>query len=608
MKKAIVIHRLLSSKEIQEIDIISHNSTDTEIYSGTSQQFPFPVKVLIQDAEIKRKINFRTMDELLNFGERKIENKSITDWLTTSGMSLWHYHKYRIYFLLRNLSYESALADDFSSGFDSINWYTQSKDIEFLCHSKNVQFVYPENKTDSSTSYTAMAKYAVFALYRFLRGVFSLAPKATHILIDRSIKQPCIDIKTLELRKDNYNLAYVFARAPQNFMIIDEMELPKFKKGSKFIFHKWMFTNTHKHLKQVTGEYILIRALLSLKTIKKAKQEEKVVKAILNNLKPQLSNDLELLMLHYLQHFHGATRFYIFKKLAFQNYFRKNKFLSVATIDENSPAVKSILDAAKIQKITTFGIQHGTVHDLHPAYRYTKADKERKVMPDFTLVWGENWKDSLSNTAEYSENSLLVAGQSRTDIIPVLQKMQGTLKKKLGLPESDIVVFASQLQQDPQLRERAAKDVFIMAAEMPETHLVIKLHPGEANDAPYYNEIAASVNCTNYRIVNQMDLYELIACCQLLITCFSTVGTETIYFGKPLIILDHLKQDLLGYIGDKVAFGAYNSADLVRIAKEILKGELLHDMDAYSSYIYEHAYKIDGNASQRIIDLIVKNS
>ena len=608
MKKAIVIHRLLSLNEIQEIKVISQHSTNTEIYSGTSQQLPFPVKVLEQDAEIKRSINFRTMDELLNFGERRIENKTITDWLTTGDMSLWHYHKFRIYFLLRNLSYESALADDFSSRFETISWYTQSKDIDLLCHSKNVQFVYPENRTGNSTSYVAMAKYTVFAAYRFLRGFFSPSHKARHILIDRSIKQPCLDIKTLELRNDNYNLAYVFARAPKDFMILDEIEMPKFKKGSKFIFHKWMFTNTHKHLKQLTGEYILMRSLLSLKTLRMAKQEGKAIKSILINLKSQLTNDPDLLMLHYLQRFHGATRFYIFKKLAYQNYFRKNNFLSLATIDENSPAVKCILDAAKVEKITTFGIQHGNVHDLHPAYRYTKADQKRKVVPDFTLVWGDYWKDFLSNMAEYPKNSLLVAGQSRTDIIPALQKMQGSLKNKLGLPESDIVVFASQLQQDPLLRERAAKDVFKMAAEMPETHLVIKLHPGEANDAPYYQEIATSVNCSNYRIVNQMDLYELIASCQLLITCFSTVGTETIYFGKPLIILDHLKQDLQGYITDKVAFGAYNSTDLVRIATEILKGGLTPDMDAYSSYIYEHSYKIDGNASQRIIDLIVKYS
>ena len=608
MKKAIVIHRLLSLNEIQEIKTTSEHSPDTEIYSNSSQQFPFPIKVLEQDVEIKRSINFRTMDELLNFGERQIEEKPITEWLTANDMSLWHYHKFRIYFLLRNLSYESALVGEFSSGFETITWFTQSRDIEFLCHSSNVQFIYPESKKGNSTSYTAIAKYAVFAAYRFLRGVFSHPPKARHILIDRSIKQPCLDIRTLELRKDNYNLAYVFSRAPQNFMIIDEMEVPKFKNGSKFTWNKWMFTNTHSHLKQVTGEYILMRALFSLKTMRRTKQEEKAIKTTLNHLKAQLTSNPELLMLHYLQRFHGANRFYIFKKLAYQNYFRKNNFLSVATIDENSPAVKCILDAAKAQGITTFGIQHGNVHDLHPAYRYTKDDQKRKVVPDFTLVWGDYWKNFLSNVAEYPENSLLVAGQSRTDIIPVLQKMQGSLKKKLGLPESDIVVFASQLQQDPLLRERAAKDVFVMAAEMPETHLVIKLHPGEANDASYYQEIAESVKCNNYRIVNQMDLYELIASCQLLITCFSTVGTETIYFGKPLIILDHLKQDLQGYIKDKVAFGAYNSTDLARIATKILQGALKPDMDAYNSYIYEHSYKIDGNASQRIIDLIVRNS
>ena len=80
-----------------------------------------------------------------------------------------------------------------------------------------------------------------------------------------------------------------------------------------------------------------------------------------------------------------------------------------------------------------------------------------------------------------------------------------------------------------------ARDVFTSVEKLENVCLVIKLHPGEKNDKYYYTEIAAETGCKNYKLLYDEDLYVVIASCKALITCFSTVGTETAYFYKPLM-------------------------------------------------------------------------
>ena len=102
-------------------------------------------------------------------------------------------------------------------------------------------------------------------------------------------------------------------------------------------------------------------------------------------------------------------------------------------------------------------------------------------------------------------------------------------------------------------------DVFSALKDIPDAHLVIKLHPAEFNDFDYYHDLARKSGCSNYQIVLQVDLYLLISLSDIVITCFSTVGAETVYFNKPLIILDHLKQDIQGYYKGRYCFSGCKS-------------------------------------------------
>ena len=199
---------------------------------------------------------------------------------------------------------------------------------------------------------------------------------------------------------------------------------------------------------------------------------------------------------------------------------------------------------------------------------------------------------------------IFIAGQPRTDIIPVLNDRHEQLVEKLHLPNKKIVVFASQPLPDKMLRERAAFDVFSGVSRLDNVHLLIKLHPAEVGNPDYYTKIAQQTGCTDYSIMTDTDLYLIIAACDLLITISSTVGAETVYFGKPLIILDHLNEDLMGYVKQEVAFKATNQNELTQIINGVIDGELKIDEIAYTNFIEQNAYRIDGKASQRILDII----
>ncbi len=223
-------------------------------------------------------------------------------------------------------------------------------------------------------------------------------------------------------------------------------------------------------------------------------------------------------------------------------------------------------------------------------------------MADYTLVWGEYYKSLLSNKGNYNPDSLIVTGHIRTDVIPLLEKGRQGIK---GIPDNmPIVIFASQPQRDASLRIRTARDVFNAVKRLNNMMLIVKLHPAEKNDSRFYESVADEYGLENYKIIYDEDLYTLISSCEALITCFSTVGTETAYFYKPLIILDHLRQDIQGYKKEGIAFQAAGPVELYQYLKGILDGSLQIDRKAYGRFISKYAYKIDGQVSERCVTFL----
>jgi len=604
METIVINRKLIPEEEKEVLDLLKENNQSI-LFSNVDlppalQQYS-KGKIDLTPEE-KREINYNIISTIIQFGEIEINNKAITDMLTFEKVSIWHYHKFRIYFSIRNLFYEIELINQLKSKYTNIYFFGENEflnDYPFDSHGIHIQ---TPATVKSGFSKKAALSFTIFYLIRVLLGFFQLSrlKNKKHIIIDHSIKQIVLNLKSLFPESGNYYLQYLIDKADDQFLILDDVEIPKFHTGTDFTFSSSRFKSG---VKLLFGEWVLFRGLTSGKVRKELKKATNQYIHNYTGIETGLDDPLNKLIFQSLKSLHTSSKLFLFKYLAYKKFFAGHSFKSISSIDENSPRIKSILDAAKSNNIATIGIQHGTIHELHPAYIYSREDQRRNTIPDYTMVWGKYWSQFLIDKGNYKPESLKITGQIRTDIIPKLTNVKA--KDYLQIPEgSRIVVFASQPQRDPKLREQAAFDVFNSVRHLKDVQLIVKLHPAEKNDNDYYKKIADKAGCSNYQIILQIDLYLLISLCDILITCFSTVGAETVYFNKPLIILDHLKQDIQGYHKEGIAFQAQNSAELKTYLEKLLSGDINFSNTAYKNYIEKYANKIDGKVADRIIDFI----
>ena len=603
--EAIFINRSLSRNEEADIRKKTSSWKEHDIYANvevSNQIAPYIKNRFELSPEEKKKINYDIFNKVIQFGEIKINGKAITDLLMIEKASIWHYHKFRTYFYIRNLFFEIELLEKLSKTYNKVFYYTDKKALANYSFSSSKINIVSSTETPAKLDKLSQLNYLTFF---FLRSISALrfsrkTENKKHIIIDHSLKQTCLNLHTLKPEQGNYNLQYLFEKLDDDFIILEDVEIPKFQKRNKFKF-------SQKQLKamdnRIFGEPVLFSGLLSKEVRGKTKKSITNLGKNLNYVKKELQHPLDILIIDHLLSLQKSSKLFLFKYYSYKHFFKKHSFKTISSIDENSPRIKSILDAAKSTHIKVIGIQHGTIHDLHPAYILTKNDAERDIHQDHTIVWGNHWSDFLIAKGNYPAKSIITTGQIRTDIIPALKNVNRQDYFDIA-DNKKLVIFASQPQRDPVLREKAAFDVFTAVKDKDNVELVLKLHPAERDDFDYYRNIAMKAGCTNFQIILDFDLYLLISICDIVITCFSTVGAETVYFDKPLIILDHLKQDIQQYHKEGIAFQTSNNKELNKVLTGLLSGAIKHDKNTYQKYISKYAYRIDGKVSERVLKLI----
>jgi hypothetical protein len=599
MTRAIIILREPTSVEVENIlRKASDNLADIYFLPEFAKYFKEMGTVIKLDDEKKKQINYSTLNQLLAFGDKKINGRAVSEHLAFSKYaSIWYYHKFRVYFLMKNRQYDLALLKPLLETFDEIEVYTNNQLGVYV--NDHIKLYYFPLRI--GMDYFSMFHYGVFLLLRVFLGFFrSSGRKQKYLILDKSNLQHVL-MPDLSMRFGNYILEYVFNKINKDFLIIHEVELPKFQNGNDFRISAHHFKNRNPNSHFQFGEFILFRGFLSRSVRKITKKITRSLADKYDELLSFVDEPFEIDIISEYKNLHNTSTYFVFKYLSYDRFFKRSTFMSATSIDENSPSVKTILDAAKSHNVVTIGIQHGNISDLSPAYMYTSDDLNRSVMVEKTLVWGEYWKNFLTEKAHFPVLGLYITGQLRTDIIPVLLGSKDSLFKG----SNKNIVFASQPIPDPDLRYRAAYDVFQAARLLGEDYFFwLKLHPAELNDSDYYRSIADKAGCKNFEILINADLYEVIASCDVLITCYSTVGTEAVYFNKPLIILDHLKQDLINYHRLGVAFQVVNSDELYETIKLITQGEKKINQIAYNNFIKDYAFQIDGNAVSRTLAII----
>lgn len=296
-----------------------------------------------------------------------------------------------------------------------------------------------------------------------------------------------------------------------------------------------------------------------------------------------------------------------------------NKPGAIVISYEEGPVGMAALIAGKMMKVPVIAIQHGILGKFYLWYIREKeeistdiGDVNKIPIPDKTLVFGPYDKKVFTEISAYPENSVVVTGRCSYDILAKADEIFDKEKtyEKLNLDKNKkLIVWTTNSHiYTKEANEKLFEGVYKAFKELSDdVELVLKLHPNEF-DTTIHKDISKKVGVAPV-IIKDIDIYEILYSCDLMLTEFSTTGIEASILGKPIITLHFAGHpDLARYVKEGVALGVYKEEDLIINIKKVLYDKETQEKlkNAREKFIYKHAYLQDGKATERVCDLIEK--
>ncbi len=219
--KAIIVARPLTGKENKEIQRSLRKDKDCQLFAKPdllpAEMNPRPYREI--NAEEKSRINFDVMQAVLRFGELIVGDQTIARLFTLEKAGIWFYHKFRTYFLVRNLSYELLELKKMGQDFTEV-------------------IVYPENSLSAQSGllpghfsirnnpeskgwrpWKSYFSYTLVALIRILQGFFmqKYRFKGKHLFIDsKEQDRKILHLDGVNTTIDNAYWGYAFQQKELN--------------------------------------------------------------------------------------------------------------------------------------------------------------------------------------------------------------------------------------------------------------------------------------------------------------------------------------------------------------------------------------------------------
>jgi len=280
---------------------------------------------------------------------------------------------------------------------------------------------------------------------------------------------------------------------------------------------------------------------------------------------------------------------------------------------------RSLLIAGKSRGIPTLAVQHGYLNPCHYGYMYDKGDisPEGRVtspycpIPDKTAVYGAYFQDLLTETSAYPKSSVAITGQPRYDMLNTLQECyqrEEILADYRIDPACRVVLWTTQcLGASDEENMRNLRAVRQVVEDVPNCVIIIKQHPREGK--VHTDMIKQQLELPNEKIVlvpRTADTFKLIRACDVMITKYSTTALEALGLDKALVIMNLSGEpDKVEYVDQGVALGVYREEDLVPALKKLLNDDA-GIAEQRKNYIAQYLYRNDGQASQRVVNLIIQ--
>jgi len=277
---------------------------------------------------------------------------------------------------------------------------------------------------------------------------------------------------------------------------------------------------------------------------------------------------------------------------------------------------KSIMVAGKMKKIPTLALQHGTIGTVHKGYLSWKGSISKSgdihspfcPIPDVTAVFGPYYVDLLTKTSDYPPDSVVATGQPRYDALVEASRTysRDEFCRRLDLnPQKKVVLVMTENMPIPDGK------IFLKAAlralkNFVDVQVVIKPHPAEVGE--WYVDVVGEEDIKATILAKNADTYEALYACDLFVGSYSTVILEGVILGKlGVTAFLSKRKDPTPYFRE-VTPRVYREEELGPEIRKALYDNTVRERlrQTGAKFVFEHAYKMDGKATERVTNLMEK--
>lgn len=266
------------------------------------------------------------------------------------------------------------------------------------------------------------------------------------------------------------------------------------------------------------------------------------------------------------------------------------------------------IESCKKYQISTFAINYMTF-EPEPAFAdWFHADK--------IFISGKFHQETLSKLG-YDSKRFIMTGNPNYDYLKKIDKTECRRKvsnKYKFDSQRKIIVIGMSLW-----RENDEKWIsqLIKFANKKNFEIIVKLHPRYKVTNQKLSEqkikiISENCKSLNYIFTHDMDISFLLAASDLVITDYSSIGSDAIILGKPMIVVNFENESMEGqhkYHDYGAAVYVHNNYNMLEetILDIFEKGKYLKDLEeGRKKFIELHNFYNDGKSTERIIKYLIE--
>jgi len=572
-------------------------------------------------------------------------NQNIKELLTYKGIALWWLVEQQIYMSkfaftrMQDIIKQAIVLDRIiKSEQPSVIYYTDSHSpvsgiIKIICQAGNIVAVTVAHK--SSVKQYLCCRFRVFAyinglwlriilrkIYCILAGQRNLpvvAPMKRKLLIFSSIAWSNVrDLKTGELRKGDAHLDSVIELLKDDSNIIS-IDTPT---------EDWGLSTMKEKRQQKKMAYKPFDSYLTAGTILEAfraaiglNKDYKRLSASEDFRQSFSYNELPLynIIKQNLSLFFSTSHLVLivsFIEMAERMLKTENPdvIIHYSDLPDSGRAVIAVAGARNIPVIL---LQHGLYERWHPYLNHIETDigSDRQAsapycpVPDKFAVSDGYTRDILIEQGRFGSEDVIVTGQPRYDVMAdadrILNRERTLRNLKLNSGKKLVAWMTATHAFSLCQNERYINSIYSAVNSIDDIQLLVKLHPGENQQAPLYQRnatlkpiIVNRYGLTTFELLNAADV--------VIVNGHCSTAIEALLLDKPVIAMDYDDYPVLPYVQCGAAIGVFEADGILAALKDILSGEeiLKKLAQARKEFIDRLGYKPDGKASQRVADLI----